>query len=69
MINDLTFCVRGVLFKHLVLEVDEIDFVGAAGDGGVEPAHVLFVEILFREITLVHQHVPPLAALRFVAGE
>ena len=52
-----------------LFEVEQVDFPGGAGEGGVEPAEVLFVEHLVGDVTLLDYHRIPLATLCLVAGE
>ena len=49
--------------------VDEEDPLRGSGDGGVEPAEVVGREEFWSHVALVNEHVGPLSALRFVAGD
>ena len=49
--------------------VDEIEFLGGAGEGGVEPVDIVGGEHIVRHIALIEIDVRPLSALRFMAGD
>ena len=53
--------------KETGAEVDEIELVGGAGDGGIEPFEILQRERILPE-SIVHEDTPPLAALRLMTG-
>ena len=54
-------------FKKAVAEVDEVDLLHGAGEGGVEPFQVFFQQLVLPE-GVVDKHALPLAALGFVAS-
>ena len=48
--------------------IHQVNRLGGAGQGGVEPAVILLVPAVFRHESLVNEYVFPLAALCLVAG-
>ena len=57
-----------MLLLRIDRPVDEVDLLGGAGEGGVEPAVVVDGREVGREVALVEVDAAPLSALRLVAG-